>query len=70
MVHNHIRYRTDSALQTYKEINGANYIECSALSGENIDEVFHTAARVVLAGRKPPEPKVPCAKIKNLCTII
>ena len=31
-----------------KKINAAAYIECSALTGEGVDDVFKTAARIEL----------------------
>ena len=34
---------------------GAEYVETSAYTGENVDEVFHTFIR--LCGRKPEPPR-------------
>ena len=38
-------------LKIAKKIGAANYIECSALTGKNVNDVFETAVRAVLEPR-------------------
>jgi len=42
-----------------KEIKAFKYVECSALTQENLAEVFRCAIEAVLKPRKRPEKK-PC----------
>ncbi len=49
-------------LKLAKEIGAAGFVECSALRGSKVNEVFETAMRVLIEGRsKPPKKRSMCS---------
>ena len=54
-----------------REIGGARFIECSALTQENLKEIFDTSIRVVLdAMRKASSGKSKKGKMQFRCAIM
>lgn len=40
-----------------EEVKAVGYVECSAVEGSGLDEVFHSAVRAALAGREKKKSK-------------
>src|SRR5688572_23738548 len=56
----------DEGLKLKQDIKAYKYLECSALTQENVSTVFEECARCVLNGGKEPEPEHrPTTKTKN-----
>lgn len=51
------------AEQVARDIGARRYLECSALTGEGVDDVFEVATRAALLVRNTPEPSGGCCII-------
>lgn len=45
-----VLFSIDDAIQTQIDIKAAAFIECSSKTGDNVDEVFIRATRIIQAG--------------------
>jgi len=64
-------FRIDDAINTQKQIKAAAFIECSSKTGENVEDVFLRATRIIQAGAQS-DKKTSCVDltaIKDSCVI-
>jgi len=61
----------DDAIQTQIDIKAAAFIECSSKTGDNVDEVFIRATRIIQAGpsREKNTKCVDLSAMKSACSI-